>query len=116
MMIISSGYGYFTGVIGFICLMLTQILTDGIVRDHHYYENHGWPKLMALWMAAAIVWPLGRSLNQQKQKYYFDPWHWVESIVSFEDNKPVHHAFFFIPMEYWALIFSRLGIIFLFAT
>lgn len=115
-MIISSGYGYFVVVVIAICIMLTQILTDGITHDHHYYQKHGWPKLLGFWIAASIVWPLGRSLNREKQKGYYDPWNWVESIMSFEKDKPLRHAFFFIPMQYWAFIFVVLGIIFMFVT
>lgn len=115
-MIISSGYGYFVAVVIVICIMLTQLLTDGITRDHHYYQKHGWPKLLGFWIAAVIVWPLGRSLNCEKQKDYYDPWNWVESIMSFGNDKPVRHTFFFIPMQYWAFIFVVLGIIFMFVT
>lgn len=115
-MIISSGYGYLTGVIGIGCLCFTEILTAPISHDNHYYEKHGWPKLVGFWVAAVIVWPLGRDLNQGKQTELFDPWQGITSILRAGDNKIIRHDFFFMPMRYWAFIFAVLGIVFLFVT
>lgn len=97
-MIIWTGYGIFVGVAGFACLCLTQLAVNGIMGDDHFYQSHGWPKLVGLWIAAAVSWPIGREMNRGR------PYH-VES-------KP--HSLFFIPVQYWWAVFLVLGVVFAF--
>lgn len=115
-MFLSSGFGSLACVIGFGCLVLTELLTRVIFQDEHFYQKHGWPKLLAFWVAAAIVWPLGRALNRRKQKELFDPKTGIGGIKISEGRTIVRHSLFFIPMEYWAYVFGLLGIVFLFVT
>jgi hypothetical protein len=62
-MIVWSGFGFLVAVVGVGCSLLTQLGLAAAMHDDKYYENNGWPKLLALLVAAAIVWPLGRVLN-----------------------------------------------------
>ena len=87
-----------------------------IFQEEHFYQKHGWPKLLALWIAAAIVWPLGRALNQRKQIEMFDQKTGIGGIRISEGRNIVRHDMLFIPMEYWAFVFAILGVIFLFIT
>jgi hypothetical protein len=81
-----------------------------------FFQRHGWPKLLAFAVAAAIIWPLGRVLNQRKQKELFDPKSGIGGIKISEGRSITRHTFMFIPMEYWACIFAVMGIVCLFVT
>jgi hypothetical protein len=55
-MIISyRGRDWLVGIITISCLLLSDFLTSLYYHDPGYYAQHGWPKLAAFWVAAAIV-------------------------------------------------------------
>jgi hypothetical protein len=91
-MIIWSGWGILVAVIGFACFVLTEFAVGSVMQDDRYYRNNGWPKLVGFAVAAVITWFVGRAFNRNSGR----------------------HSLFFIPMEYWAVIFLVLGIVFLF--
>src|SRR5262245_61144370 len=67
-MIIWSGLGFLVPVIAFLQLFLTEAAVEGMLRDDTYYQTHGWPKLVAFLIAAAIIWPLGNLLNRRPSR------------------------------------------------
>ncbi len=91
-MIIWSGWGILVAVVGFLCLLLTNVAVNGATQDPKYYESHGWPKLLGFCIAAAISGPMGWAMNRNG----------------------AGHSLFFIPVQYWWGVFLVLGIIFLF--
>jgi hypothetical protein len=91
-MIIWSGLGFLAAIAWFASLLLTQKVVNDATGDPQYYSMHGWPKLLGFWIAAAICGPLGLWLNR------YGP----------------QHTLFFIPVQYWSLIFAALGVVFLF--
>jgi hypothetical protein len=107
-MIIWSGLGCLVAVIAFLMLLLTEYVTETVFRDDSYYQNHGWPKLLALALAGAVVWFLGTYLNQKQGRVLIDK----ESGREFL-SKP-DHSLFFIRMEYWGPILLVIGILCLF--
>lgn len=108
MIIFWSGLGFLVPIIGIGCLLASELLTEAAFKDDQYYQLHGWPKFVAILVAGAVVWFLGRYLNTRGAKRLIDP----------ETNKEIwmknSHTFFFIPMEYWGPAFLVLGIILLF--
>ena len=110
-MIIWSGWGFLVAVIGFGCLMLSELSVEAAMKDDRYYQEHGWPKLVAFLAAAIIVWPLGRLLNRRRQdRELIDPNTGERVVLQSGGN----HSLFFIPIEYWAAVFAALGLVFLF--
>ena len=107
-MIIWRGLGFLVAIIGFVCLVLSEALTESIFNDDRYYQNHGWPATAGFALAAGIIWLLGKKLNSGKARVLIDK----------ETGEDVlfkkHHDFFFIRMEYWAPILLVIGIVFLF--
>jgi hypothetical protein len=107
-MIIWSGLGFLVAVIAFIAVLLSEYVLEAVFKDQNYYQAHGWPKLLGLWVAGAIVWFLGNYLNRKQGRTLIDKATGEEVQV-----KP-NHALFFIRMEYWGPILLILGLIFLF--
>ena len=105
-MIIWSGLGFLVAVITFLLLLIAEYVTESLFRDESYYQAHGWPKLLAFFLAGAVIWPLGVYLNRKPRKIM------IEKETRKEVLKP-GHSFFFIRMEYWGPILFALGIIFL---
>jgi hypothetical protein len=66
---------------------------------------------VSLWLAAAIVWPLGRALNRRTERQLLDPasGRWV--VIRSGGG----HSLFFLPVQYWAVIYFVLGVICAFA-
>jgi hypothetical protein len=111
-MIIWTGWGILIGIIGIGCLVTTQLAVNAAMHDPRFYQTHGWPKLVGLLIAAAVSWPIGRAMNQGEEQEVVDP----------ESGKPVivrsgggGHSLFFIPVQYWWIVFAILGVVFAFA-
>jgi hypothetical protein len=109
-MVIWTGWGILIGVVGFACLILTQLGVNAAMHDDQFYQSHGWPKLVGLWIAAAVSWPIGRAMNRGEERQLLDP----------ESGQPVvvrsggGHALFFVPVQYWWVIYLILGVVFAF--
>ena len=111
MIVIWSGRGLVAGVVGFACLILTQLAVDAGTHDERFFTNHGWPKLVGLWLAAAVVWPLGRALNRRTERRLLDPTSGQRVVVRSGGG----HSLFFVPVQHWSVIYLLLGVICLFA-
>ncbi len=107
-MVIWSGLGFLVAAITFLLLLIAECVTESLFRDESYYQAHGWPKLLAFFLAGAVIWPLGVYLNRKQGKVMIEKETGKEVLI-----KP-NHSFFFIRMEYWGPILFALGIIFLF--
>ncbi len=105
-MVIWSGGGIIIGLVAVACILITKPCVNDMTADHQFFETHGWPKMLALWAASAISWPIGRAMNQGKERIVIDP----------ETRQPMvvrsggDHSLFFIPVQYWWLIFACLGV------
>ena len=109
-MIIWSGLGFVVGLIFVGTLLLANLFTNSVFNEH-YYTTHGWPKLLALWAAGLICWPVGRALNRGKEeRELFDP----KTGETVRVASGGGHSFFFVPVEYWLFVFFVLGIVFAF--
>jgi hypothetical protein len=97
-MIIWTGWGILAGLIWGAVLLVTQLTVDGI---HHegYYTSQAWPKLLGSVLAAPIIWVTGRRMNGN-----------ADSIE--RQTYGARHTLFWVPMEYWSVIFLGLGVIF----
>jgi hypothetical protein len=73
-MIVWTGLGFVVAVIVFVCLMMTQLVVNVATKDVQYYTEHGWPKLVGYWVAAAVVWPVIRHNSfRQFERVEIDP-------------------------------------------
>src|SRR5947209_18494108 len=107
-MIFWTGWGILIGIAGVACLALTQLAVNAAMHDSRYYTAHRWPKLLALWLAAAVSWPLGRAMNRGEPREYFDP-HTGQTVRNYEAGG---HSLFFIPVQHFWIAFLILGVVF----
>ena len=111
MVIIWSGWGIVAGFVGVASLILTQVVINAATNDEQFYAVHGWPKLLSLWVAAVVVWLVGRALNRRAERRLWDPamgrWVLVRSGGG--------HSLFFVPVQYWWIIYVILGAVCAFA-
>jgi hypothetical protein len=66
MTLIWRGWGILILAPVVVSLVVVQLGVNAVTRDATYYETHGWPKLLALWVATAACWPLGRYMNRPR--------------------------------------------------
>lgn len=104
-MIIWRGWGVLAAIIAFLALVLMQLVADGIFGPETYSQNTQWWAPVGLLLAALVIWPLGRSLNNRGARMYVDRENGQEVTV-----RP-NHSLFFIRMEYWAAILAGVAIV-----
>lgn len=102
-MIIWRGKGGVIALIAFGSFLLAEWFTRAAFHDDTYYQNHGWPKLLALWTAAAVVYALGSWFGVKQERTLIDKSTGQEIKVSREGE------LFFIPARYWPMILVVLG-------
>lgn len=95
-MIIWRRKGWLVPVILFISYLMSQIGINSVMGDG-YYQSNEWTKNLALILAALLVALFGYWVNHKKR----------ETVVDEDGNekKSASHTLFFIPVEYWAIIF-----------
>ena len=105
-MIVWSGRGAAVPVITFACLLLTELSTRAYFQDDHYYQAHGWPKLVAFAASAVIVGAL--SIQREGELSADHPAAVKRSFFRSGDS------LFFVPARLWPLILLGLGVLFYF--
>ncbi len=95
-MIIWRRKGWLVPVILFLAYVIAQISINSSMGDGYYQENE-WPKTVALIFAALLIAAFGYWVNHKKREVMIDD----------EGNKKKSssHTLFFIPVEYWAILF-----------
>lgn len=106
-MIVWQGWGVLVAVVAGGAMVLAQLAGDAALGPGGYARNSGWLAPLALLVAAAVVWPLGRRLNGGEGRVMVDE----------ETGQRVAlrrtHTLFFLRMEYWApiLAFAALALL-----
>lgn len=95
MIIFWKGQGIFALIVPLVCVMVTQLIADGVSGNPHFYETHHWLAGIAILIAAVPVYLIGHRLNRLEGR---------------------GDSLFLIPMDYCAIILSAIGFCFLFAN
>jgi hypothetical protein len=69
---------------------------------------HGWFKLLAFWIAAAVVYRVAAMLDRQPGRTMIDKATGEEVVLK---NR---HTLFFIPIRFWHYVYLGLGVVVLF--
>lgn len=118
-MLIWTGWGIVIGLVGGIGIALTQLAIDAIMHDRHFYSTHSWCEFVGACVAAAVAWPVGRFMNRGQEQTVINP-QTGQPVIDPETGKPavIHgggdgHSFFFIPVQYWWIVYLGIGTILL---
>jgi hypothetical protein len=101
-MIIWSGLGFLVFVIAFACSLVMAVFTNALFGDG-YYTSHSWPLAVAMAIAGALTWLLGKALNRRKGKVM------IEKETGREVVLRPNHSLFFVKVHYWGPILIALG-------
>ncbi|HZT43285.1 MAG TPA: hypothetical protein VFA07_14035 [Chthonomonadaceae bacterium] len=102
-MIIWSGLGILVPVIAAICLFVMNAIVGSAA-----FDSQGWPKTIALLVAAGIVSVVGYKIRRQPGRVV------VDKATGREVRLHRRHSVFFVPVLYWGPILAVIGIILLF--
>jgi len=69
-MIIWNRLGFLAPLIAMTNLVLAEYLTETFFNDTNYYQEHGWPMLLAFFISGRLCLLIGRSLNKKQEKIY----------------------------------------------
>ena len=108
-MIVWSGMGILAPIGAFALLVLAEVLTESHFNNEQYYQQHGWPALVAFIVAGLMCFILGKLLKKEKPSGYVDPETGEELMVN------PRHSFFWIPLQFWGILFPIIGLVFMFS-
>jgi len=63
--LVKKGLAFAIVIFAFIVLALTGLGVDTAFADERYYRDHGWPKLLAMVIAAIPIYLLGRYVDSR---------------------------------------------------
>lgn len=112
-MIIWRGGGCFVAIILLVCLFVTQFVINLALHDSRFYTTHGWPKLIAFWVAAGLVWLYSQRSFTPEELNTPTPTR-MEGQPKSKEFMAAQHSLFFINVKYWPPLLVVLGIVFLF--
>ncbi|MBL0388596.1 hypothetical protein JJB07_18485 [Tumebacillus sp. ITR2] len=108
MILIWSGFGFLVPLLPFGLALLTNLLVDSILGPH-YFDEHAWPLAFALWVAAGLLWTIGK---------YLDKKHPGRVLIDPETGQQFHfkrnHSFFWLKLQIWAPVIAVAAIVTLF--
>jgi len=99
-----TGSGMYVVGIGFFSLLFMQLGINKLIHDG-YYEAHGWPKMLALWIAAVLTWLLCEYLEENDEELRIGG----RLILRYSRS-----TMFLVPIRFWPILFVVLGIVALF--
>ena len=105
-MVIFSGWGILAFGLAAVIPAVTTIGFSAAMGDPQYYKTHGWPTAVGLWITAVVVWFLGRWLNRVEMREVRDRKTGEVKVVPSGGG----HTFFFVPMQYAAVLWFGVGI------
>jgi len=96
-MLIWKGLGFLVVVIAFVGMFASQFIFDKLFGSG-YYEAQAWPKMAGCVAGAVAIWFLGTYLNSRPGRVFIDKQTGQEVLYK------KRHDLFFIPMQWWSII------------
>ncbi|HEX3998249.1 MAG TPA: hypothetical protein VHX65_06860 [Pirellulales bacterium] len=103
--ILYTGSGMFVVGICAGCFIFMEIAVNKLFDNDRYYAAHGWPKLAAFWVAAALTWLFCRYLGDEDDDLKIGE----RTLLRHGEN-----TMLLVPIRYWPILFFVLGIVFSF--
>jgi hypothetical protein len=106
--IVWTRLGFLVLVIAFAAFLSTEWIVEALNADQSYYQNNGWPKIMASVVGGALISLVGFYLNRTKDdRELVDPRTGERMVFTTGGG----HTFFFVPMQFWGPIIVIFGIV-----
>lgn len=105
MIIFWQGLGLLALAIPFVLLLLTNYVLDEVF-GHGFYSSHDYSPLIAMTISAVTVWFVGKKLNTNEPERVLIDQATGEKIILRKK-----HTFFFIQLQWWALIYIIFGLV-----
>jgi hypothetical protein len=102
-MIIWRGWGFLVAVFAFGASLVTELVTESMTGDDHFYQREAWPLALACVVAGIVTWFVGKKLQARGARVVIDKATGQELTIG--DS----HTFFFVPMHYWAVVLIALA-------
>lgn len=100
-----QGLGFLALAIPFVILLLTNYVLDAIF-GHGFYSSQNYSPLIAMTISAVIIWFVGRKLNTDKPERIL-----IDQATGEKVILKKKHTFFFVPLQWWALIYIIFGLL-----
>jgi hypothetical protein len=104
-MMVWQGSGFLAALVGIALMVLTDLTVRARTHDPDYYHAHGWPKLVACWIAAAVIYALARYLDSRP----------ATMVIGRGTGREIEmkrvHSLFFLPLKYWPYLYLIFGVI-----
>jgi hypothetical protein len=100
------GFGWAVVGLTFVALILTELGVEKSFSDEQYYQDHGWPKLLGLALAAVLVWLLANYLEKRPARVV------IARTTAQELALRDKHDLFFVPLRFWPAILVVAGFCF----
>ena len=107
-MIVWQGFGFLVLIVAIAALALMEYVVRTLTADAFYYNTHGWPKLVAFWIAAAAIYGIARFFESRPGRVMTDKQTGQQVVLR------QAHSLFFVPMKYWTFVFLALGLVIFF--
>ena len=101
-----KGKGIFALLFLFASFLITASFTYFIFQFENDFIRSKWFLFATFNVAGFFCWTIGKMITSKSPKIYIDPK--TNQAVQLVDSK--RHTFFLIPVRYWGIIYSVIGI------
>ena len=105
-MLFCKGKGLFVLFVLFISILITTAFAYFILQVENDFSRSKWFLFATFNLAGFFCWTIGKMINSKSPKIFIDPK--TNQAVQLVNSK--RHTFFFIPVRYWGIIYSGIGI------
>ena len=105
-MIFCKGKGLFVLFLLFVSILITTSFTYFILQVENDFSRNKWFLFATFNLAGFFCWTIGKVINRKSPRIFIDPK--TNEAVQLVDSK--RNTLFFIPVRYWGIIYSVIGI------
>jgi hypothetical protein len=103
-MIFWSGWGWLVPVVAFFAALGTELAVEAITGQDRYYQEHGWPVILALAAAGGLLALAALALARRPARIVVDEQTGERLALG------AKHTFFFVPLAIWAAVLPVIGL------
>ena len=100
------GKGIYVVLFLFASILITTSFTYFILQVEGDFSRSKWFLFATFNLAGLFCWTIGKMINSKSPKIFIDPK--TNEAVQLVDTK--RHTFIFIPVRYWGIIYTVIGI------